>query len=148
MKEFLSAELKTQIKEVFADLRNHVEILFFGSEEENCDYCAPTLQLLEEVNALSELISIRVYDFKANSDIAAQFHVDKAPGFVLAGKDNKSLIDYGIRFAGIPAGLEFSSFINSLLLVSKRDSGLSEKTRQFLKELKQPVHLQVYVTQT
>jgi len=42
-----------------------------------------------------------------------------------------------VRFAGIPSGYEFSSFIQDLLLVSGRDSGLRPETRAFLQELRQ-----------
>ncbi|MBI4928736.1 MAG: thioredoxin family protein, partial [Anaerolineae bacterium] len=54
----------------------------------------------------------------------------------------------GIRFKGIPSGHEFTSLVNTLLIVSRRESGLSADTRQFLKELTQPIHLQVFVTPT
>jgi alkyl hydroperoxide reductase subunit AhpF len=38
--------------------------------------------------------------------------------------------------------------INDILIVSKRDSGLDTKTREFLKNLDKPLHLQVFVTPT
>ena len=34
------------------------------------------------------------------------------------------------------------------MIVSKRESGLDEKTREFLKNLTEPLHLQVFVTPT
>ncbi len=74
--------------------------------------------------------------------------MDKSPSLVLAARDGDQLTDYGVRFAGIPSGHEFSSLIQSLILVSGRDSALDEKTRQALKALKEPVTLQVYVTPT
>jgi hypothetical protein len=38
--------------------------------------------------------------------------------------------------------------IHDLVLISGRDSGLSEQTREFLSSLDKPVHLQVFVTPT
>jgi glutaredoxin-like protein len=67
---------------------------------------------------------------------------------VIAGVDGDQILDYGVRFAGIPSGHEFSSFIHDLILVSGRDSGLSAKAREYLKALDQPVLLQVFVTPT
>jgi len=67
---------------------------------------------------------------------------------VLAGRDGDQILDFGVRYAGIPSGHEFSSLIHDLVLVSGRDSGLSEETRQFLSSLDQPVLLQVFVTPT
>jgi glutaredoxin-like protein len=46
----------------------------------------------------------------------------------------------------MPSGYEFSTLINDILAVSRRNSGLTETTREFLKQLNQPVHLQVFVT--
>jgi alkyl hydroperoxide reductase subunit AhpF len=74
--------------------------------------------------------------------------VDKVPGLVLAGRDGDQILDYGIRYAGIPSGHEFSSLIHDLVLVSGRDSGLREQTRAYLAKLDKPVHLQVFVTPT
>ncbi len=70
------------------------------------------------------------------------------PGLVLAGREGEEIIDFGVRYAGIPAGHEFSSLIHDLVLVSGRDSGLDRKTRDFLGGLTQPVSLQVFVTPT
>lgn len=83
-----------------------------------------------------------------DADSAKQYKVDKAPGLVIAGRDGERILDYGIRFAGIPSGHEFSSLINSLLLVSGRDSGLNQNTRQALSELTEPVDMLVFVTPT
>jgi alkyl hydroperoxide reductase subunit AhpF len=69
--------------------------------------------------------------------LAQQYSVDKAPGIVIAAQDGNTTTDYGIRYAGIPAGHEFSALINDLLLVSGRDSRLSESTRAALKDITQ-----------
>jgi glutaredoxin-like protein len=57
-------------------------------------------------------------------------------------------VDFGIRYLGIPSGHEFSSLIQDILIISSRDSGLSDSTRNFLAELSEPVLLQVFVTRT
>ena len=56
--------------------------------------------------------------------------------------------DSGIRFYGIPSGYEFTSLLEDIIDVSKGDSGLSEASKALVKEIKQPVHLQVFVTPT
>jgi alkyl hydroperoxide reductase subunit AhpF len=89
-----------------------------------------------------------MYDVEADRDMAERYRVDKTPGLVIAGRDGDQLTDFGIRFAGIPAGHEFGSLVHDLLLVSRRDSGLSDSTRAFLKGVSKPVLLQVFVTPT
>jgi len=148
MEKMLNQDIRKQVQDVFADLKSPVAVLFFGSQVQNCDYCKETAQLLEEVSELSDLIEFKKYDLEANADIASQFSVDKAPAVVLAAKQGDELVDYGVRFAGIPAGHEFTSLIQGLLMVSSGDSGLDEKTKSLLANLSEPLHFYVFVTPT
>lgn len=149
MTTLLNSAVTDQVRQMFAEsLKQPVALLFFGQEQAACDYCEDTLQLAQEVAALSDQIHLSAYDLDTHADLARQYHVDKAPTLVIAGRDGDVVHDYGIRLAGIPAGHEFSSLIHGIILVSGRESGLSTSTRQFLDELKQPVHLQVFVTPT
>ena len=145
--QLLQDDIVRQIQEIFNDLKEPVEVLYFG-QKEDCDYCPDTLQLIQDVAGLSDKLSLSVYDVQADEALARQYNVDKAPGIVIAGRDGDQILDYGIRFAGIPSGHEFSSLIHDLILVSGRDSGLSQATRDFLSTLTQPVLLQVFVTPT
>ncbi len=147
MAQLLNESIQNQIREVFADLKEPVHIIFFGSQE-NCDYCDDTRQLAEEVVALSDKLSFEQHDLQAEPALAAHYHVDRAPALVIAAKDGDTITDYGVRLTGIPSGHEFTSLIQDILIVSQRDSGLSPQTRAFLKTLNQPVHLQVFVTPT
>ena len=66
------------------------------------------------------------------------------------------VIAYHLNFAWAPGGLlgvgvffTLSGYlITDILLASERDSGLSAETREYLKTLKEPLHLQVFVTPT
>lgn len=145
--KLLNDQVVEQVRQAFGQMKEPVQILYFGSQQE-CDYCEDTLQLLREVVALSDKLGLSEYDLAADAATAEQYKVDKAPGFVLAARDGDKLVDYGVRFAGIPAGHEFGTLINDLLLVSGRDSQLTPQTRQFLSKLDRPVLLQVFVTPT
>ena len=145
--KLLNENIISQVQEVFDQLQQPVEVLFFG-QDFGCDYCEDTLQLVQEVVGISDKLGISVYDLDEDSALAEQYKVDKAPGLVIAGRDGDQILDYGIRYAGIPSGHEFSSLIHDLVLVSGRDSGLDQQTRDFLKGLDKPVHLQVFVTPT
>ena len=148
MEKLLNAELEGQIKEVFQGLTDPVVAIFFGSKLNNCNYCQDTLQMLQELVALSDKIDLEIYDLEENSATAEKYHVTMAPGIVMTRKDGNNLVDYGVRFAGIPAGHEFTSLVRSFILVSNSDSGLKPATRKFLSELKKPVKLEVFVTPT
>jgi len=145
MEKVLSDQIVKQINEAFAEMKEPVQVLYFGSQE-NCDFCAETKQLLEEVTATNDKIELSVYDIQENQDVARKFNVTNAPGIVIAAKDGSDVTDLGVQYLGIPSGHEFSTLINDILIVSRRDSGLNEKTRAFLKNLDKPLHLQVFVT--
>ena len=147
MTQLLNDDIIKQIQEVFGNLKNPVHLMFFGSKED-CTYCDDTRQLVEEVAAISDLLSITVYDMEADADLAAKYNVDKAPGLVIAAKEGEQVTDFGVRLAGIPSGHEFTSLIQDIILVSNRDSGLNPQTREFLKGLDKPILLQVFVTPT
>ncbi len=147
MPKFITDEMARQVKEVFQDLTNPVRIAFF-TRETDCQYCPETRQLLEETAALSDNLSLEVYDFDDDASLAKQYHIDKVPGFVLLVKNGDQWIDHGVRFAGIPSGHEFTSLINDLVLVSNGDSALGEAAREFLSTIKSPLLLQVFTTPT
>ncbi|HVN14129.1 MAG TPA: thioredoxin family protein [Anaerolineales bacterium] len=145
MEKVLDDQIVKQIEEIFGEVKEPVQVLFFGSKD-HCDYCNEARQLLEEITAINDKLELKVYDIQEHQEIANQFNVTNAPGIVIAAKDNAEVSDLGIQFSGVPSGHEFSTLINDILIVSRRDSGLSEKTREFLKNLDQPLLLQVFVT--
>ncbi len=148
MERMLNEDITTQVKDVLAEnLLEPVKILFF-EDDEHCDFCAQTRQILEEIVPLDSRLSLEVKHLHGDAKIAKQYHVDKAPGIVLAAKNAEEIVDYGIRFYGIPAGHEFTSLINDVILVSSRESGLSPATKAFLKKNKEDILLQVFTTPT
>jgi glutaredoxin-like protein len=138
----LDDKIRAQVREKFEELDGSVKIINFTQEIE-CQYCAETRRLMEEIAGLSDKISFEVYNFIADKVKADEYKIDKIPATVVMGEK-----DYGIRYYGIPSGYEFATVIESILMVSKKDSGLAADTRKALAELKKPLHLQVFVTPT
>lgn len=148
LERLLTEDISQQVREVFEQaLQNPVLVLFFGSEL-RCEYCEPTRSLLEEIIPLSEKLSLRIHDVDKEPEIAKKYRVDKTPGIVVTARDGDDIIDYGIRYSGMPSGHEFTSLINDLVMVSQRSTDLNEETRAFLSTIKQEVLLQVFVTPT
>ncbi len=146
--KMLDEKIREQVKQIFAELKEPVTVLFFGSQEENCDYCEQTRQLMDELVSLSDKLTMQVYDIDQQPEVAQQYHVQNVPGIVMVSPDGETFKDYGIRFAGIPAGHEFTSIIRDMVMVSSRNSGLSKDTKTFLAALDKPLKMQVFVTPT
>jgi alkyl hydroperoxide reductase subunit AhpF len=147
MEKILDNNVIDQIREAFEGLKEPVQVLFFGSEL-GCEYCDTTRQLLEELAAVNDLVSLSIHDIEKEAELATRFSVDKTPGIVIAAREGSEIRDLGIQFSGMPSGYEFGTLVNGILLASGREPGLSEKTREVLLNLKRPLLLQVFVTPT
>ncbi len=124
------------------NLVNPVRLVMFTQEIE-CEYCAETRQLVEEIAQLSPKITAEIYNFVTDKPKAEEYKVDKIPAIAIIGQK-----DYGIRFYGIPSGYEFSALLEDIVDVSRGESGLSEASKKALAGLTKPVHIQVFVTPT
>ena len=145
----LNDQIEKQLRQAFEALTGPVKIVMFtqGENALECETCADTRQLLEEVSALSRQITLEVHDFVRDAKLAEQYHIDKIPAVaVLSGGDKPK--DYGIRLYGVPAGYEFSTLIEDILMVGQQKSALNAKTLNELNKLTQPVTIQVFVTPT
>jgi len=135
-------DVATEIREQLSAMAAPVKIVHF-TQELNLEYGRETRQALEELTALSDKLSLDIYDFLLDKEKVAEYKVDKVPATAIRnGKD------YGIRFYGMPAGYEFATLIEAILDVSKGESGLGTETREKLRQISQPIHLEVFVTPT
>jgi glutaredoxin-like protein len=125
-----------------SNLVDPVRILMFTQEVE-CRFCSETRQLAQEMAELSDKIRTDVYDFVKEAEKAKEYGIDKIPAIAVIGK-----IDYGVRIYGIPYGYELQTLIEAITSVSKGKTNLTEKTKEIIKEIKKPVHIQVFVTLT
>jgi alkyl hydroperoxide reductase subunit AhpF len=146
--QLLDREIIDQITKLFdSQLLNPIDLIHFISKD-NCITCDASRQLLEEVSSISDKISLHPYDIHKESSLAQKYNIQYTPGLVVAGHEGDELLDYGIRLIGTPSGYEFSSLLQAIVMVSKRDSGLKTIIREQLSTVKEPVHLQVFVTPT
>ncbi len=54
--------------------------------------------------------------------------------------------DYGIRFMGKPDRGEFKTFIDTIVMISKNDYDLSERTLELVEQINEPVDIKVFIT--
>jgi len=138
----LNNEVAEQVKQEFADLAGPVRLVMFTQEFE-CQFCTETRKLVEEVAALDDRLTSEVYDFVADKEKADELGIDKIPAIAVIGAE-----DYGVRFYGIPAGYEFTSFVHTIREVASGKPELSAEGMQALAALTEPVHMQVFITPT
>jgi glutaredoxin-like protein len=128
--------------ELAQNLTKPVRIIMFTQEME-CRFCVETKQLMIELAALSDRLSVEVHDFVADAELAKQYGIDRIPALVIMGEK-----DYGIRFYGLPYGYEFQTLLDDLRTVSSGTTDLLEETKAKLHEIKVPITIKVLTTLT
>ena len=98
------------LREKFShELVKRVRIDFFTEKESSvlvpgrqpCQYCKPTRQMLQELAALTDGISLRQHIFEEAREAVAQYRVERIPAIVLHGGEARWL-----KYYGIPGGYE------------------------------------------
>ena len=145
----LDDKIKEDVRKKLKALKSPVTLVVFTQDGLvqvpglECVTCKDNRVLMEEVASLSEKITIEIHDFNKDKEKVAQYKIDKIPATVVTGESDK-----GIRIFGIPGGYEFAALLHALDIVSSGESGLSDTTKEKLKAVSKPVHIQVFVTVT
>jgi glutaredoxin-like protein len=138
----LNDEIVQNVKEMLADIPNKVTLTVF-TDDQHCDYCTEIVQLVNEVAATSDKVSVEEYEIHRDSHRAEELKIQRAPAIAITGKR-----DYGLRFYGIPSGYEFSTLLHGIQTASSGSTELDDQVKSFLANLDKPVNLQVFVTPT
>ncbi len=146
----LNPSVQKQVRTALAAMTRPIRVAMFTQGDGGaleCEMCADTRHLVEELAGLSDKVTLEVHDFVAEAALAERYGVDKIPALVLLG-DGPEPRDHGIRFYGIPSGYEFGTLLQDFVAVSKGTADLSAGTVRDLQKLTKPVHMQVFVTPT
>jgi len=141
----LSERDRQTVQSHLAGLTHDVTLLFFTQTIGAPDTALIARQVIDEVAGLSERVSVEEVNLILDREKSAQFGIDRIPAIVLL----RDGADTRMRFLGAPAGYEFSSLIESIILAGTDDSGLSEDSKQLIAEkATAPMDIKVFVTPT
>jgi len=86
----ISAKDAEQLRQEFdAQLESPVKLIMFTQTVE-CQYCAETRQIVEEVAALSDKVTAEIYNFVTDKAVTDLYRIDKIPAVAIVGDQ-----DYG-----------------------------------------------------
>ena len=131
------------VRKEFQRIAGPVKLVVFSQELVAQDLCRQNEQLIKEVAALSDRISVEVLNPVVDRERAAAYGIEDVPATVVEGAR-----DYGVRFLGIPAGYEFSNLIDSIIAVSSGEASLMAETKSSLATLAGDVEIKVFSTPT
>lgn len=130
----LDAEIKEQLKSVFAPLEKNIELAYAPSSHADQ---AELVAMLEDVASTSDKI-------KAVIDAPADGKQSKIPTFTLKVNGQKT----GATFTGIPGGHEFTSLIVAILNADGKGKMPDAALASRIKRLKGPISLKTYISLT
>jgi alkyl hydroperoxide reductase subunit AhpF len=139
----LSPADQEKLRASFDQMTSPVRLLFF-TQTLDCDTCLQTRQILDELPPLSDKITVEEVNFVLEKDTAAQYGIDRVPAIALTRANS----DSRIRFLGAPAGYEFISLVQAVLLVGGRASNLTAENLARVTAVDRPVMMKVFTTPT
>ena len=128
-------------KQVRIDFFTQKESSLFVPGRQPCQYCKPARQMLEEVAALSDLISLRQHTIDEDRETFTRYAVDKIPALAFPAGDGRWL-----KYYGFPGGHEFLTLVETIVDLSRGERLLADGVRKRLRKLKKDVLIQVFVT--
>ena len=131
------------VRQEFQRIQGPVKLVVFSQELVAGDLCRQNEQLIREVAALDDRITVEVLNPVIDRERAEGYGIDQVPATVVEGAR-----DYGLRFLGIPTGYEFSNLIDSIIVASTGEPTLSEDTLASLRALATDVDIKVFSTPT
>ena len=141
----LSEQDRETVRTHLAEITHPVTLLFFTQTIGGPETATITRQILHELAGLSDKLTVEEVNVVLEKDRALQFGIEGVPAIALlrGGEDAR------IRFLGAPAGYEFMSLIEAVILAGGDDSGLSEESKKLVAEhVTGPIDIKVFVTPT
>jgi glutaredoxin-like protein len=141
----LSESDRQTVRSHLAAISHRVTILFFTQTFDAPETVLIAKQVIDEVASLNDQVSVEEVNLILDKERAAQFGVDRVPAIALLRDDE----DTRIRFLGAPAGYEFTSLVEAVLLAGTGDSGLTAESRTLIAERATgAIDIKVFVTPT
>jgi alkyl hydroperoxide reductase subunit AhpF len=140
----LSAQDEQVLKQHLSAIDKPVTLLLFTQAIGGSETGAIAKQVLDELAALHEKITVVEKNFILDVDDRAKYGIDKSPGVAVLsdGEDTR------MRFFGAPTGYEFVPLVEAVLLAGSGNLELSDETQKLLATVDKPMNIQVFSTPT
>ena len=140
----LSAQDEATLKQHLSAITQRVDLLLFTQTFGGSESGAVTRQILGELAALNDKISVVEKNFVLDTEDKAKYKVDKAPAIVILSDD----IDTRMRMYGAPTGYEFVGLVEAIIVAGTGKIELDPETMKWIQAVDKPTHIQVFSTPT
>ncbi len=141
----LSDQDRQTVAQHLAVIQHPVTLLLFTQTIGAPETALIARQVLDELVGLSDRLTLEEANFVLDKERAAALGVEDIPTIVIL----RGTEDLGIRFRGAPAGYEFMSLIEAVILAGTDDSGLSDDSKALIaSQVTAPMDILVFATPT
>jgi alkyl hydroperoxide reductase subunit AhpF len=140
----LSPQDEATLKQHLSVIINPVQLLLFTQAIGGSESGAVTKQILGELAALNDKITVVEKNFVLDTEDRAKYNVDKAPAIVLLSDD----VDTRMRLYGAPTGYEFVGLVEAIIVAGTGKIELEPETMKWIQAVDKPTHIQVFSTPT
>ena len=140
----LSAQDEATLKQHLSVITNQVQLLLFTQAIGGSESGTVTKQILGELAALNDKITIVDKNFVLDNEDKAKYKIDKAPAIVILSND----VDTRMRLYGAPTGYEFVGLVEAIIVAGTGKIDLEPETMQWIQAVDKPTHIQVFSTPT
>ena len=125
------------------DLKDDVQIILF-TQALNCPTCPDAEAIAREVAELSDKIELVMKNPTIDKDDTDGIKTDLLPAWrIQSGDTSPNLVFYGL-----PAGYEFSAFVETLVSISRKEPLIDGSVVEKAKNVTRPFDIKVFVTPT
>ena len=140
----LSAQDEATLKQHLSVITTPVQLLLFTQTIGGSESGTVTKQILSELAALNDKITVVDKNFVLDTEDRAKYKVDKAPAIVILSDD----VDTRMRLYGAPTGYEFVGLVEAIIVAGTRKIDLDPETMKWIQAVDKPTHIQVFSTPT
>ena len=117
-----------------------IPLLLFTSSFKNDPFCEETRKVIRTIRELAPKVTLREYDLSHKT--AKEWNANYSPT-LLFDPDR-----YQVRWLGAPIGEEGRTFIEALIMMGYRKTGLNKESLRVLQRLDSPRNIKVFVSPT
>ncbi|MBT8356930.1 MAG: thioredoxin-disulfide reductase [Desulfobacterales bacterium] len=131
-------EFFEQLRAVFEKMSHEIPLYMFVDPGQDDDFIQTGRQMVRAFRELTEKITFR--EFPLDHEMAKKWQVTASPTLLIAPET------YAIRWLGAPVGEEGRTFLETLILVGRRQSNLNDQARKVIQNIDEKRKVKVFVS--
>jgi alkyl hydroperoxide reductase subunit AhpF len=140
----LSDQDRQVVRSHLSGLTHDVTLALFTQTIGGPETAGIARQILDELSGLNDRLKVEEVNVVLEKERAEGYGVDKIPAIVVLrdGQDTR------MRFFGAPAGYEFMSLVEAVIVAGGDESTLTADSRKLIATVETPTTIDVFVTPT